>query len=95
MIRTTPEADAHIAAIDDWWREHRPKSPDLFLDELADAFAMIEAAPHLGRPYSAAVAGVRRTLMRATRFHVYYVTEGADVVILAVWSAIRARGPRL
>jgi plasmid stabilization system protein ParE len=66
------------------------------LDELADAFALIEAAPELGRPWtSTEVPGVRRVVMRATRYHVYYRLDGEDVVVLAVWSAVRGRGPRL
>jgi hypothetical protein len=40
-VRTTPEADMQIRAIDDWWRENRPTSPDLFLDELSAAFGII------------------------------------------------------
>jgi uncharacterized protein (TIGR04222 family) len=65
--------------------------------ELADTFALVAAAPQLGRPYGATdVPGARRVLMRATRYHVYYVPEGEeDVVVLAVWSAVRGRGPRL
>lgn len=96
-VRTTAVADEQIVAIDDWWREHRQASPDLFTDELADTFALPAAAPQLGRPYGATdVPGARRVLMRATRFHVYYVPEGdEDVVVLAVWSAVRGRGPRL
>lgn len=40
-IRTTPEADAQIRDIDDWWRRSRPASPDLFFDELTAAFDII------------------------------------------------------
>ncbi len=40
MIRVeiTPLAEAQITRIDGWWRENRRAAPDLFLDELADAF---------------------------------------------------------
>jgi plasmid stabilization system protein ParE len=95
-IRTTALADEHILAIDDWWREHRLASPDLFSDELADTFAVVASAPQLGRPWTSTdVPGVRRVLMRATRYHVYYRIDGDDVTVLAVWSAVRGRGPRL
>lgn len=95
-VRTTRTADVQIAAVDGWWRSNREKAPDLFFDELADAFALIEAAPELGRPWtSTEVPGVRRVVMRATRYHVYYRLDGEDVVVLAVWSAVRGRGPRL
>jgi len=95
-VRTTRTSEQHIAEVDAWWRVHRTKAPDLFLDELADAFALIEAAPELGRSWTVSVVpGVRRVVMRATRYHVYYRREGDDVIVLAVWSAVRGRGPRL
>jgi plasmid stabilization system protein ParE len=95
-LRTTAQADEHIRAIDEWWRQNRTASPDLFVNELADAFAMITAAPRLGRPYpSADIPDVRRVLMRATRYHVYFRIDGNDVIVLAVWSALRGRGPSL
>lgn len=57
---------------------------------------MLEAAPMLGRLYPATeVPQVRRVLMRATRYHVYYRLDGDDVIVLAVWSALRGRGPSL
>ena len=33
-LKTTPEADAQIRKIDDWWRENRPSAPNLFMEEL-------------------------------------------------------------
>ena len=38
-VRTTPEADNHVRAIDEWWRRNRTAAPSLFLDELGAAFA--------------------------------------------------------
>ena len=29
-VRTTPEADHHVRAIDEWWRKHRTAAPNLF-----------------------------------------------------------------
>jgi hypothetical protein len=50
-VRTTPEADGQILAIDAWWRGNRLTSPDLFLDELTASFDIIGHAPQIGRPY--------------------------------------------
>ena len=80
-----------------WWREHRPAARALFDDELRAALDQIRRAPHLGSVYEAA-GGLeyRRRLMPETRHHVYYRVVGPDLVrILAVWSAVRGRGPRL
>jgi plasmid stabilization system protein ParE len=95
-VRTTPTADAQIGAIDDWWRRNRPTAPDLFLTELATSFDMLGHAPHLGRLYrQSPMGGTRRILLRATRYHVYYVATADDVRVLAVWHARRGVGPPL
>lgn len=95
-VTTTPEADAQIRTIDDWWRENRRASPNLFFDELADAFEIIGNAPHIGRPYRRSpVPGTRRILLRGTRYHVYYVPGEREVRVLAIWHGERGAGPPL
>lgn len=95
-VRTTPESDAEIREIDDWWRNNRPAAPDLFLDELSASFDVIGHAPHIGRLYRGSpIPGTRRLLLAASRYHVYYVPRAADVRVLAVWYARRGVGPPL
>jgi len=95
-VITTPEADAQIRTIDEWWRENRPASPNLFLDELAGVFDTLARAPNLGRPYRrSSVPGTRRLLLRATRYHIYYVPGDREVIVLAIWHAERGTGPSL
>ena len=95
-VRTTPEAEAQIREIDSWWRRNRSASPDLFLDELSAAFDIVGHAPMIGHLYRRSpIAGTRRLLLRAARYHVYYVTSGAEVHVLAVWHARRGVGPPL
>ena len=43
-VRTTPEADVQIGAIDDWWRHNRNAAPDLFLQELTASFEVVGVA---------------------------------------------------
>ena len=99
MIRavvTTPAADADIKSAHAWWKTHRPAAPSLFAEELAVAFDLLGTSPSIGRRYrSRTVPGVRRTLMRTTRYHLYYVVEESRVVVLAVWAAVRGQRPRL
>ena len=38
---------------------------------------------------------VRRVLLRATRYHVYYVVHDEAVIVLSVWSALRGTEPDL
>lgn len=95
-VATTPEADDQIRTIDDWWRENRRASPDLFLEELSNAFEILARAPQIGRRYPRAPApDTRRLLLRATRYHVYYVPREHEVTIIAVWHAERGLGPPL
>lgn len=94
-VVTTPEADAQILAIGDWWRTHRPGAPSLFAEELAHCFIVLAQAPDIGKPYRrhSSVPGLRRVLLRSTRYHVYYVPRPDAVGVLAVWHSHRGQSP--
>jgi plasmid stabilization system protein ParE len=98
VVRTTPEADAQALDVDRWWQGHRPAAPELFVRELRGAFDLLARAPAVGRRYRRTrVPGLRRILLPESRHHVYYVfdDDSDTVVVLAIWSAVRGRGPRL
>ena len=91
-----PEVQAQIDGIDAWWCEHRPRAPELFLQELAAGCELLAGAPRIGRKYPhPKLRNVRRVLLRSTRYHVYYKVYENDVVLLAVWSGLRGSGPDL
>lgn len=96
-VVTTAETDEQIRAIDNWWRANRPAAPDLFTEELANCFTLLERAPRIGKAYHRhpSVSGLRRVLLRATRYHVYYVDHPDVVVVLAVWHSHRGQLPPL
>ena len=95
-IVTPPEVEDEIRAINAWWRENRTAAPNLFAEELAVAFDLLRGAPHVGRRYRhPKIPNIRRLLLRATRYHVYYSVDRETVVVLAVWSAVRGTGPIL
>lgn len=95
-VLITPEAERQARDIDRWWHEHRPAAPGLFLDEFAAAIELIDDMPLAGRHYRhGPVRGVRRILLRATRYHVYYVVRRTEALVLSVWSAVRGTGPDL
>lgn len=96
QVRTTPQADAQIREIDDWWRANRTASPDLFVNELAAAFEILASAPMIGRLYrKSPVANTRRLLLKESRYHLYYLASPNEVRVLSVWHAQRGKGPRL
>jgi plasmid stabilization system protein ParE len=96
QVIVVPEADAQIHAIDAWWRENRPAAPALFAEELAADLEVIAGAPRIGRRrIHGGVPGLRRVLMRSTRYHLYYAPsdDGLRLFVLALWSALRGRMP--
>jgi len=69
----------------------------LFEQELRHALDQIRTAPKLGSAYEAMRGREhRRVLMPETRYHVYYRVVAPDRVrVVAIWSAVRGRSPRL
>jgi len=91
-------ARRHIEAIQAWWSKNRPSSPGLFLEELYEVERRLRDSPTLGVVYAAHKSGlVRRVLLARTKRHVYFRfrAERDELVVLAVWGASRAKGPRL
>lgn len=98
VVRTTGEADKHIRAASAWWRAHRQAAPELFEQELAAGFEKLTVVRTIGGVYRRQRGWeVRRLLLRRTRYHVYFVyAQEQDVVhVVAVWAAMRGRGPAL
>lgn len=98
QVRSVPTADEQIAAADAWWRVNRPSAQDLFAEELRAAMKLLTDAPETGqRRRHKKVPGLRRLLLPGSRYHVYYSHDSnrKEVLLLAVWSAVRGRRPRL
>ncbi len=95
-VLVAPEAERQIRTIDAWWRTHRQAAADLFEQELRAGLDTLASHPRIGRrvPHPEA-KGLRRLLLRHTRYHVYYVPTDRRVLVLAVWSAVRGAGPDL
>jgi plasmid stabilization system protein ParE len=97
MLRAklTSRARAEIQRVDAWWRVQRANAPDLVIDEIDAALALLEQTPHVGSPYRGSRVGTRRLLLTQTRFHLYYYVRSDDLIVLSIWSALRGRGPRV
>ncbi len=92
------EAEQQLKSIDRWWLANRQAAPDLFLDELAQAIDLLSEFPDIGSPFKRTDRpGIRRLLLRRSRYWVYYFHErGRSVVfILAIWSTFRGSDPPL
>jgi hypothetical protein len=88
--------EAEIEAMDSWWRGHRSKAPELFVEELAGALDAIKSQPNGFPVYREVSRGiVRRAPMPKTRNHVYYVKTEEVIIIVSVWGSPRERGPDL
>jgi plasmid stabilization system protein ParE len=87
-------AEQQLRVIDEWWRRNRLAAPDLFAEEFASGVETLTTHPGVGAPARRRrFKGLRRLLLRATRYHVYYVATDRTVTVLAVWSAVRGSGP--
>jgi hypothetical protein len=94
-VLTTPEADEDATRIDQWWIQNRGAAPNLFLEELGDALALLEMEAGVGvRQPNQAIPGLRRYLLRSTRYHLYFVYSDDVVVIVGIWGATRRTTPR-
>jgi plasmid stabilization system protein ParE len=96
-IELAPRAVREAEACARWWRANRREARFLFDDELRAALEQIRAAPQTGSVYVAQPGREhRRMLLPGTRFHVYYRLAAHDLVrVVAIWSALRGRGPRI
>jgi plasmid stabilization system protein ParE len=97
-IRLTPDAARQVREVAAWWIKSRPSAPALFRKELAALLSLLRDAPDVGAPYPhRRLEGVRRSPLPRSRYLVYYVhdTSKGEVLVLAVWSAIRGKGPPL
>ena len=87
-----------MRAIVDWWVPNRPHAPDLFTAELQACLSRLAGHPGSGALYRRApIRGVRRTLLRRSRYHVYYTFDASEglITVRAVWHAGRGTGPAL
>ena len=95
-VRFTWEGAEQARVSDEWWREHREAAPGLFADELARGCRLLARAPDVGQRYaSPSLPGVRRLFLARSRFHIYYLALPGEIVVVAVWSAVRGHGPAL
>jgi plasmid stabilization system protein ParE len=79
-----------------WWKDNRTDSPELLIEELAEALGKIALAPYAGADLSHP-SGARRWLLHRCRYHLYYTIDDAarTVTLRAVWHATRGKGPQL
>jgi plasmid stabilization system protein ParE len=96
-LEIAPRAVSEAERCARWWRENRPAARMRFEEELREALDRIRAAPLSGSAYEVIPGREhRRVLMPETRYHVYYRVAGLDRVrVVAIWSAVRGRGPTL
>lgn len=92
----TAHAAHQIREADDWWAENRLAAPGLLRIELNRAFELIRSQPSTGAvAENIELPGVRRVLLRRTRYHLYYKASRDLIEILALWHARRGQAPEL
>lgn len=97
-VRFSPGAAESIEAADRWWIENRRAAPTLFEDELGLALQLIEDRPLAGARVAdpnAQFDDLRRVVLGATRFLLYYRVSEETVEVLLVHQSNRGDRPRL
>jgi hypothetical protein len=97
-IRLTKVAARQAREAAAWWIENRREAPSLFRQELAALFGLLRTAPEMGEPYPhRRIKGVQRAPLPTSRYMIFYVydPELVEVLVLAFWSTLRGRPPRL
>ena len=97
-VHATGHARRQMETAAQWWLANRDKAPELFVDELEAAQALLSGDPHAGTAFpTPRHPGARRLLMFKTRYHLYYTVHDEDglVLIRALWHASRGRVPAL
>lgn len=86
QVSFTPRAQAALDRMAARWRAHA-RNPEVFLDEVRETTQRVARRTD------------RRTVYRMsaekTKLHFYYRIDGAQVVVLQVWSQFRQRPPKL
>ena len=76
-----------------WWLENRIHT-EILATELEEALRIVAFLPGAGTSYpDAGVAGLRRIYLRKIACHLYYTFDEQNVIVRALWSAHRGRGP--
>ena len=94
-VRFTPLALGQVERRKRWWRDNRPKAPNLFDYELAQALEQLDNSRE-SFPVFTERSGrvIRRCLMPKTRCHIYFEVLSSDVLVHALSGAQRRRSPR-
>lgn len=94
-VELSEEARAQVEVIDEWWRRNRRSSPTLFQDELEGTLVRLGQAPGLGTVFTSGKRVTRRILLPRTLYHLYFVEHDDCLFVVAVWGAVRGKGPDL
>lgn len=94
-VRFTATAQRHVRRETAWWLENRIHT-EIFASELEAKLEIIARLPGAGRIYpEAGIRELRRWYYPKVACHTYYTFDSEEVIVRALWSAKRKRGPQL
>jgi plasmid stabilization system protein ParE len=97
-VSVSPKARRLFIEANEWWVENRPAAPTLVTQETNRILAVLSDSPTIGGLYRRLKENdVRRMRLKKTPYHLYYLVndEEREVLVLAIWSAMRNEGPPL
>lgn len=96
-IVISPDAEDQLADLEAWWESNRPSAPKLS-DELARVETILQENPRVAVVVSRRRGfDARRIRLGSSPYYLYFSIDEAkqEVLVLAVWSAMRRTGPDL
>lgn len=97
-IRYLAQALEHIETRHAWWRKNRSDAANQVMNEVDRLLELLQRNPHLGQLYSHRhLEGVHSVKLEKTPYRLNFVVddEADEVVVLALHSKQKKRGPRL
>lgn len=93
----TPDASAQVIETNLWWVQNKA-SKFAFDDELENALTLLEQNPNLGKYRKHKVyKNLRKLILSEIGYALYYNYDepNGEILICAVWSGKRKRGPKI
>lgn len=98
QVKVGPKARRHLSEVNAWWIENRPAMATRVTDEAQRLLMLLADLPNTGALYEKRKGHeVRRLRLQSTPYYLYYIVndEHREVLVVAIWSAMRGDGPPL
>lgn len=95
ILEVTPRADRQINAARRWWLANRHKAPEVFDEDIDQAYELLVGMPYAGKPWRTRFGTFVRCLtLERIRYFLFYRVHADRIEVIFFWHTSR-RPPRL